>query len=87
MVEDDKFTKMAKADFKIRLVSGFIVGLIASIIAIVLIIVFLVMKKPELAGMMTLILLAGLITGGSCGFFLFRKGDQPQDSDKKEEKE
>ena len=80
MKEDDKFTEVAKTDFKIRLVVGFIFGILAAILSIIFIIVGIVNKKYDMIAMFIIMILVGLGVSASCGYFIFRK-------DRKEEKE
>ena len=80
MKEDDTFTKVAKTDFKMRLIAGFIFGILASIASIIFIIVGIVNKKYDMIAMFIIMILVGLGVSASCGYFIFRK-------DKKEEKE
>ena len=80
MKEDDKFTKVAKTDFKMRLVTGFIFGILASIASIIFIIVDIVSKKYDMIPMFIIMIIVGLGVSASCCYFIFRK-------DNKEEKE
>ena len=80
MKEDDTFTKVAKTDFKIRLVAGFIFGILASIVSLIFIIVGIVSKKYDMIPMLIIMIIVGLGVSASCGYFIFRK-------DNKEEKE
>ena len=80
MKEDDKFTKVAKTDFKMRLVAGFIFGILASIASIIFIIVGIVSKKCDMIPMFIIMIIVGLGVSASCGYFIFRK-------ENKEEKE
>ena len=80
MKEDDKFTKVAKTDFKMRLVAGFIFGILASIASIIFIIVGIVSKKHDMIPMFIIMIIVGLGVSASCGYFIFRK-------ENKEEKE
>lgn len=80
MKEDDTFTEVAKTDFKLRLVAGFIFGILAAIASIIFIIVGIVNKKYDMIAMFIIMVLVGLGVSASCGYFLFRK-------ESKEEKE
>ena len=80
MKEDDTFTTVPKTDFKMRLIAGFIFGILASIASIIFIIVGIVNKKYDMIAMFVIMILVGLGVSASCGYFIFRK-------DKKEEKE
>ncbi len=80
MKEDDKFTEVAKADFKMRLVAGFIFGIIAAITSGTFIIVDILKKENNMIVMLIIMIVVGLAVSASCGYFLFRK-------DKKETKE
>ena len=80
MKEDDTFTEVAKTDFKLRLVAGFIFGILAAIASIIFIIVSIVNKNNDMIPMFIIMILVGLGVSASCGYFLFRK-------DKKENKE
>ncbi len=81
MVEDDTFTKVAKTDMKIRIVSGFIFGILAIIASIIFIILSVIYKKYDFIGPLIAMILVGLFVAGSCGYFIFRK----EKSDEKEE--
>ena len=72
MVEDDKFTEVAKTDFKIRTVAGFIFGIVAALASIVFIIVSIVNKNTEFIVPLIIMVLVGLGVSASCGYFLFR---------------
>ena len=80
MKEDDTFTKAAKTDFKIRLVAGFIFGILASIVSLIFIIVGIASKKYDMIPMLIIMIIVGLGVSASCGYFIFRK-------ENKEEKE
>ena len=80
MKEDDTFTEVAKADFTVRLVAGFIFGIIAALASLIFIIVGIVNKKYDMIAMFIIMIVVGLGVSASCGYFLFRK-------EKKEEKE
>ena len=80
MKEDDTFTEVAKADFSLRLIAGFIFGILAAIASIIFIIVGIVNKNNDMLPMFIIMILVGLGVSASCGYFLFRKG-------KKENKE
>lgn len=73
MVEDDKFTEVAKTDFKIRTAAGFIFGIVAALASIVFIIVSIVNKNSEFIIPLIIMVLVGLGVSASCGYFLFRK--------------
>ena len=80
MKEDDTFTEVAKTDFKIKLVAGFIFGILASIVSLIFIIVGIVGKKHDMIPMLIIKIIVGLEVSASCGYFIFRK-------ENKEEKE
>ena len=80
MKEDDTFTEVAKADFSLRLIAGFIFGILAAIVSVIFIIVGIVNKQNDMLPMFIIMILVGLGVSASCGYFLFRKG-------KKENKE
>ena len=80
MKEDDTFAEVAKADFTVRLVAGFIFGIIAALASLIFIIVGIVNKKYDMIAMFIIMIVVGLGVSASCGYFLFRK-------EKKEEKE
>ena len=73
MEDDELFTKVAKHNFLMRLISGFIIGIIGIIIGIFLVVFFAVNNQPEFIIMSVFIILAGALATISCGFFLFRK--------------
>ena len=74
MKEDDTFTEVAKADFSLRLIAGFIFGILASIASVIFIIVGIVNKNNDMIPMFIIMILVGLGVSASCGYFLFRKG-------------
>ena len=85
MVEDDTFTEVAKTDFKIRLVSGFIFGLLAAIVSLIFIIVAFINKNYELGTALIIMVIVGLGVSASCGYFLFRKENKEDVKENKEE--
>ena len=80
-MKEDKFTKVAKTDFKIRLVAGFIFGILAAIASIIFIIVGIVNKKYDMIAMFIIMVLVGLGVSASCGYFLFRKESKEEKED------
>ena len=81
MVDDDTFTKIAKADLTMKLVCGVIIGPLAIIGGIVLIIVFAVKQLPELIGCGIAIMLAGILVTVIDGIILYKRKNK---SDKSE---
>ena len=73
MVDDDTFTEVAKADFSLRLLAGFIFGILAAIASVILIIVSIVNKNYDMIPMFIIMILVGLGVSASCGYFMFRK--------------
>ena len=73
MVEDDTFTEVAKADFSLRLLAGFIFGILAAIASVILIIVSIVNKNYDMIPMFIIMILVGLGVSASCGYFMVRK--------------
>jgi hypothetical protein len=84
MVEDDKLTEVAKTDFKIRAVAGFIFGIVAALASIVFIIVSIVNKNTEFIIPLIIMVLVGLGVSASCGYFLFRKEKKETVEEKQE---
>ena len=84
MVEDDKFTEVAKTDFKIRLVAGFIFGILAALISLVFIIISFVNNNLQFALALIVMVVVGLGVSASCGYFLFRKEKKENEENKKE---
>ena len=82
MVEDDTFTEVAKHDFIVRTIFGFIFGILAAVVSIIFIIVSIVTKKYDLIIALSVMVLVGLGVSASCGYFLFRK--EKKDENKKE---
>ena len=78
MKEDDTFTKVAKTDFKIRLVAGFIFGILASIVSLIFIIVEIVSKKYDMIPMLIIMIIVGLGVSASCGYSIFRKDNKEE---------
>lgn len=73
MVEDKTFTEVAKTDMKIRIVVGFIFGILAALASIVFIILSIVYKKYDLIVPLIAMVLVGALVSVSCGYFIFRK--------------
>ena len=84
MVENDKFTEVAKTDFKIRTVAGFIFGILAAIASITFIIVSIVNKNTEFIIPLIVMVIVGLGVSASCGYFLFRKEKKETVEEKQE---
>ena len=82
MVEDDTFTEVAKHDFIVRTIFGFIFGILAAVVSIIFIVVSIVTKKYDLIIALSVMVLVGLGVSASCGYFLFRK--EKKDENKKE---
>ena len=82
MKEDDTFTEVAKTDFKLRLVAGFIFGILAAIASIIFIIVSIVNKNNDMIPMFIIMVLVGLGVSASCGYFLFRKENKEEKEDR-----
>ena len=80
MKEDDTFTERAKANFLLRLITGFIFGILVAIAGVIIIIVDILKKENDMIVMLIIMVLVGLGVSASCGYFLFRK-------ESKEEKE
>ena len=78
-MDDKTFTKAAKANFTLRLITGFILGIIATIVGIVFLIVVLVNHRNEFAPIVVMFMIAGPIVSASCGYFLFRKSKKKED--------
>ena len=83
MIEDEKFTEVAKTDMKLRIVFGFIFGVIAAIVSIIFIIVGIVTKKNEFVIPLVFMVIVGALVAISCGYFIFRKEKKP-DEDKRD---
>ena len=84
MVKDDKLTEVAKTDFKITTVAGFIFGIVAALASIVFIIVSIVNKNTEFIIPLIIMVLVGLGVSASCGYFLFRKEKKETVEEKQE---
>ena len=82
MVEDDTFTEVAKTDFKIRTVAGFIFGILAAIASIIFIILSIVNKNTDFIIPLIIMVIVGLGVSASCGYFLFRKGQKENKEEK-----
>ena len=78
MKEDDTFTEVAKTDFKIRLVAGFIFGVLSAIVSSIFIIVSLVSADYKLAVLLGVMVLVGAGVAASCGYFIFRKENKEE---------
>ena len=73
MEKDDTITKVAKNDFIMRTIAGFVFGIIAAIVSIIFIIVSIVNKKTDFIVPLIFMVIVGLGVSASCGYFLFRK--------------
>ena len=73
MKEDDRFTEIAKANFLLRLIVGFIFGILVAIAGVIIIIVDILKKENDMIVMLIIMVLVGLGVSASCGYFLFRK--------------
>lgn len=80
MVEDETFTKVAKTDMKIRIVVGFIFGILAALASIVFIILSTVYKKYDLIVPLIAMVIVGALVSASCGYFIFRKEKQVEEN-------
>ena len=78
MVDDDKFTEVAKTDFTIRIVSGFIFGVLAFVASIIFIVLFAFRNELNLIVPMAVMAGVGALVAVSCGYFLFRKKNKEQ---------
>ena len=81
MIEDKTFTEVAKTDMKIRIVAGFIFGILAALASIVFIILSIVYKKYDLIVPLVAMVLVGALVSVSCGYFIFRK-EKPVEENK-----
>ena len=72
-MDDETFNEIARHNFIIRLVAGFIFGIIAAITGIILLIALMINKQTDVAIMMILLIVVGLLVSGSCGYFLFSR--------------
>jgi len=84
MVEDDTFTEVAKTDMKIRIVAGFIFGILAAIISLIFVILSIINKKHDFIIPLIAMVLVGAGVAASCGYFLFRKEKKETEENKKE---
>ena len=84
MVEDDTFTEVAKTDLKIRIVGGFVFGILAALASIIFIIVSIVSKNTDFIIPLIIMILVGLGVSASCGYFLFRKEKKETVEEKQE---
>ena len=82
-MDDKTFTKVAKTDFTIRLVCGFVFGIIATIVGIIFLIVCIVNKQSTFVPITVAFCIAGPIDSILCGLFLFRK--EKKEEEKKEQ--
>ena len=80
-MDDKTFTKVAKTDFTIRLVCGFIFGIIATIVGIIFLIVCIVNKQSTFVPITVAFCLTGPIVSALCGFFLFRKDKKKEENE------
>ena len=81
MKEDDTFTEVAKANFLLRLIAGFIFGILVAIAGVIFIIVDILKKEYDMIAMFIIMVLVGLGVSASCGYFLFRKESKEEKED------
>ena len=72
-MDEDTFNEIARHNFILRLIAGFIFGIIGAIIGIVFTIYFAVNNQGELIGMFIILIIVGLLVSALCGYFLFSK--------------
>ncbi len=72
-MDEDTFNEIARHNFILRLVGGFIFGIIGAIIGIVFAIYFAVNNQTDLIGMFILLIVVGVLVSALCGYFLFSK--------------
>ena len=73
MIDDDTYTKFAKADFFTRLVIGFVMGILAVIIGIIVLVIAICKSIPTLITASVMIIGVGALVSFINGLFLFRK--------------
>ena len=83
-MDDETYTSIAKADFFIKLVCGFVFSIIGFIGCTIGMIAALVYSRQEIVGIMVILMLAFIVLGVVDGIFLFRK---PKKKAKEQEKE
>jgi len=74
-MDEDTFNEIARHNFILRLIAGFIFGIIGAIIGIVFTIYFAVNNQGELIGMFIILIIVGLLVSALCGYFLFRNSN------------
>ena len=79
MLDDETVNKIARHDFIIKTVAGFIFGSIAFIAGIVATIVCCVTGRPELITLFIALALVGLLVATLCGVFLFGKNKKKEE--------
>ena len=72
---------VGKTDFTIRLICGFIFGIIATIVGIIFLIVCIVNKQSTFVPITVAFCIAGPIVSALCGFFLFRKDKKKEENE------
>ena len=78
MEQDDTFTSIAKADFTIRLIAGFVIGIIGFVGSLVGLFVSLAYNKTEIIGFCVVAMLCCILVSGINGYILFRKGKKKE---------
>ena len=73
MIEDDKFTEFAKWHLKMRLICGFIAGIVLTLVGIGLIIYCICNNDQIILATAIFMLLCGLFCAPIFGYFVFRK--------------
>ena len=73
MIEDDKFTEFAKWHLKMRLICGFIAGIVLTLLGIGLIIYCICINDQIILAAAIFMLLCGLFCAPIFGYFVFRK--------------
>lgn len=79
MADNDTFAEVAKADLMLRIVLSFVFGIISVIAGIILLIVLAVNKQSDLALLMIVLIIVGLLVSGICGYFMFKKGGKKKE--------
>ena len=79
MLDDETINKVARHDFIIKTVVGFIFGSLAFIAGIVATIVCCVTGSTELITLFIALALVGLFVAAICGIFLFGKNKKKEE--------
>ena len=84
-MDEETFTKIAKADFTFKIIGGFVLGTLTAIAGIIGAIILFVNKKAEVATLLIVLAIVGALVGGIDGYLLFRRSSKKEIKNKDEQ--